>query len=214
MLYDVHTYKNYVDTNVNNIVNYTIDDSFERNINYSVGVHPWRIANDAFKNLEFDYITELATKDNVLAIGECGLDKLHPAMERQILFFEKHIALANRLDKPLIIHCVQSFERVAQLLRKANVPVIIHGVNNKIEKLKPFLDQGFYFSFGSTLLQEQSIARQSLLSIPIRQLLFETDDAEISISEIYHCAADLRKISFEELNLQVEQNVKKIFGWE
>ena len=214
MLYDCHTYRDQKNNSTVEIVNYEGSMAFSSSTLYSVGVHPWKVSSADYKDDLFENVLQHANYNNVVAIGECGLDKLHANMDRQISVFEKHIELANQLQKTLIVHCVQAFALVLDCLIKANVPVIIHGVNNKSEKLQPFVDRGYFFSFGPSILLPKSIARQTLLSIPDDQILLETDDSPLPIFKIYQEAAMLKNISMEELILQVEKNIKSVFAWQ
>jgi len=214
MFYDVHTYHLPKASNIVSVINYKSNMVFEENVFYSIGTHPWRVAETDFSKDEWNVIFQYASQKNIVAIGECGLDKLHANMDCQKEIFARHIELANRLQKPLIVHCVQAFEQTIQLLKNTKVSVIIHGVNNKLEKLQPFLDCGYFLSFGAALLKEKSVARKTLLSVPNTQLLLETDEADIPIATIYAEAARLKNMSLEKITLQLEQNVKQIFGWE
>ena len=81
----------------------------------SLGIHPWHIS-DKWRD-DLAAITILAKEDNVVAIGECGLDALKsPAqIEVQEEIFKAHIQLSEALQKPLIIHCVKAFDRLIAL---------------------------------------------------------------------------------------------------
>ncbi|WP_447640249.1 MULTISPECIES: TatD family hydrolase [Chitinophagaceae] len=214
MFYDCHTYKKAHDSNIVAIVNYKSGDVRDDHLLYSVGIHPWRAADDDFVSFELRVIEGLANRENVVAIGECGLDKLYANIERQKDIFRTHIKLANQLRKPLIVHSVRAFSDTETLLDKAEVPVIFHGVNNKINKLEFFLSHSYFFSFGAALLLKKSVVRDTLLSIPDDLLLLETDESEVSIQDVYHEAAQLKGITIDALVLQVERNIKEIFKWE
>lgn len=71
-----------------------------------VGIHPIDTHADVAVS-EFAGIKELARHPKVVAIGECGLDYFHSKPEDISLqkeLFEKHIALANEVEKPLMLH--------------------------------------------------------------------------------------------------------------
>ncbi|PZP50893.1 MAG: deoxyribonuclease [Pseudopedobacter saltans] len=214
MFYDCHTYRFNLSKDIVAIINYKCNDKFEDGYTYSVGIHPWRVAEQNFDMKAFVEIESFSNISNVVAIGECGLDKIVGNMELQIEIFKLHIDLANKLRKPLIVHCVQSFNLVATLLKSVKIPVVIHGINNKIEHLKPLLELDCYFSFGKSLLKEKSIAKETVKYIAENRILFETDEDDISIKDVYKQAALLKNISFEKITLQVEQNFKNVFRWE
>src|ERR1043165_590737 len=70
----------------------------------AVGFHPHE-AKDC-DDAAFAEIERLAKHEKVVAIGEAGLDYhyMHPPGETQIAVLERHIALAKKLGKPIIIH--------------------------------------------------------------------------------------------------------------
>lgn len=56
---------------------------------------------------DFSVLDQLANNPKVVAIGECGLDYFHSRPEeipKQREIFEKHIDLANKVGKPLMLH--------------------------------------------------------------------------------------------------------------
>src|SRR3569832_761927 len=74
------------------------------NVWCAVGFHP-HDAKDC-DDAAFAEIERLAGDEKVVAIGECGLDYLymHSPRDTQRAVLERHIDLARRLDKPVIIH--------------------------------------------------------------------------------------------------------------
>lgn len=173
---------------------------------YSLGIHPWRADEDTTP--EWKALQLSALHPQVLAIGETGLDKLHPADSgRQQQLFEQQVRLAEQVGKPLIIHCVKRANEVIAERRKrpATVPWIIHGFRGNRELAAQFLRHGFYLSFGEHYQEE------TLKSVPFDRLLIETDESTVSVSELYLRAARLLGIPVEELRRRIGQNVKTLF---
>jgi len=178
----------------------------------SLGLHPWYLEN---WELDFELLKELAVLPNVVAIGECGLDKLCKTdWHLQVAVFKKQIYLANSLDKPLVIHCVRAFPELIGVLQISpnESPVIIHGYNNKESTGKVLLDKGYYLSFGAAILKPESPAAGFLAQIDKERFFLETDDSGADIKEIYRRAALIRKCSEDELILQLEHNYKTVFN--
>lgn len=172
----------------------------------SLGLHPWFVKSsswqDAWGNLEV-----LAKLPQVIAIGECGLDRqITLPIDFQIEIFQKHIHLAESLRKPLVIHCVKAFAELIALKKsnKTSIPWVIHGFHKKIEVFQQLLKHDFYFSFGAAILSDRSPVIQAIANIPDGRFLLETDDREdISIEQIYDRAAALRQVSLETLQPQL-----------
>ncbi|BBC26338.1 TatD family hydrolase [Pseudanabaena sp. ABRG5-3] len=172
----------------------------------SLGLHPWFVKSsswqEAWGNLEV-----LAKLPQVIAIGECGLDRqITLPIDLQIEIFQKHIHLAESLRKPLVIHCVKAFAELIVLKKnnKTSIPWVIHGFHKKIEVFQQLLKHDFYFSFGAAILSDRSPVIQAIANIPDGRFLLETDDRQdISIEQIYDRAATLRQVSLETLQTQL-----------
>ena len=181
----------------------------------SLGLHPWFIKSssweDSWKNLE-----DLASLSQVVAIGECGLDRnIDLPLEIQTDIFKRHIELAEELQKPLVIHCVRAFSELIVLKKniKSSIPWIIHGFNKKSEVFQQLLKHDFYFSFGAAILSDRSPVINAIATIPDGKFLLETDDRiDITIEQIYDRAAALRQISVETLQTQLVETYHQLTG--
>lgn len=181
---------------------------------FSCGIHPWHISavneDPVMRELQ-----NIAQTKECLAIGECGLDKLAKAsIETQQHFFLLQVQLANELGKPLVIHCVRAFSELLNCLHHAEnqVPVIVHGFNNNENTARLLADEGFYFSFGKALLGYDSNAARALRVAGRRRILLETDDADVTIGQVYDKASELLGISGPILEAQVQQNFETAFN--
>ena len=214
MYYNVHTHPHSESEDVLFIEN--LYKNFDHEIDgrkVSMGLHPWYLDADNLDK-QFDNLAKNAGKSQVLAIGECGLDKLSSTdWNLQLKAFQLQIKLAQELKKPLIIHCVKAFNEVLSLLRVVKVPVIFHGVNNKLSLIQPVMDAGFYLSFGKSLLGGNAAILNTFKTTPLEQVFLETDDSDIDIREIYKSAAGIREISEKEIVLQLEKNFLNVFHY-
>jgi TatD DNase family protein len=179
----------------------------------SAGIHPWYITaspRELMKQLE-----TILDQPATIALGECGLDLLAESpMPLQEQVFMLQAELAMKLKKPMIIHCVKAADRIIATRKKMKltIPMIIHGFNNNSQTATELLKHGFYLSFGAAILRKNSNASKVVRDCPADKLFLETDDSGRSIIEIYKAAADLRGISKEELQRQIEKNFKHIFN--
>jgi TatD DNase family protein len=176
----------------------------------SIGIHP-RFPTDATRKLE--EIEMLAKLPNVLAIGECGLDKLcQTDWNTQVSLFEAQIAIALHNHKPIILHCVRAYEEIQAILSKTvlQTPVIFHGFNKSAELASRLTAKGYYLSFGAAILKNPRLGA-SLRAVPGARLFLETDDVEIPIEEVYLQAAQIRNQTLDSLILQLHENFRSIF---
>ncbi len=177
---------------------------------YSAGIHPWYI-KESMED-EISALKKALALRNVMAVGECGLDKICVTnFELQQKIFSIHIAWANEFQKPMIIHCVKAYDEVLEVLKKekVNVPVIFHGFNKSKELSNRIIDNGHYISFGKHLFRKN--LHQTFSDIPLQYVFFETDDSEIEIGEVYKIAAEIKDISLETLIKKIAENFNKIF---
>ncbi len=173
---------------------------------YSVGIHPWNI-NARVKD-EFEYLKEISSHPQIIAIGEAGLDKMIPVeLSFQEEVFGWQIKLSEELGKPLIIHSVKTSNEIIRLKKKYNPksPWIFHGFRGKKELAEQLIAHDIYLSFGEKY-QESAIS-----SIPLDHLLLETDESNKTITEIFEAAAKSRSIPVEQLITQVQQNISRLF---
>ena len=198
------------------IYNYCVGE-LNNNYNlFSAGIHPWFIKKDKIEE-QFAELKIISRQKNCLAIGECGLDKIKGAEHKlQEQVFIKQIQLAKDFNKPLIIHNVQFFQRILEICaqQKFSGKLIFHGFNSKIQNSeKIFSNQSIYFSFGKSILNQNSNATQLIKQLQKTKFLLETDDADFSIQEIYNKTAQLLSINLNELMLQMNQNFNFVFNY-
>jgi TatD DNase family protein len=179
---------------------------------FSAGIHPCYIPS---QNLEaqFMVLEECIADPWVLAIGECGLDKLSAfPMEVQLPVFLKQIELASNSKKPLIIHCVKAYEEIMHTLNITafHLPVLFHGFRKNIHLAKALTHKGYYLSFGAAL-QYPSV-QEVFAGLPMEYLLLETDDAQIPILQIYQWATEATGLPQESVILQMQNNASKFFN--
>lgn len=182
----------------------------------SVGLHPWYLNKASLADAVI-WLNEQAIQPGVMAIGEAGLDKTTDTpMELQAFAFQKCIAAAQKMQLPLLIHCVRAYEEVLQQLKSAfkgseTVPVIFHGFNRGPEVAQMLLRAGCYLSFGSALSAERSLAGKSLKITPPDRFFLETDVSDTSIDAVYDLAATLRGEDRGVLVQQMQENFEKVF---
>lgn len=156
---------------------------------YSVGIHPWRTAEiDSLDDLMYSLAAK-ALKENVVAIGEAGLDRLRGAdMDRQKEIFTAQARLAEQIGKPLVIHCVKAFDVLMALKKKLKPRQtwVVHGFRGKPETARQLLDAGISLSFGEKFNPE------ALRIVDDDRLYTETDESQIDIDSIHAKITDIR----------------------
>ena len=145
----------------------------------TAGVHP----HDS-RNCTMDTIAELrrlAALEQVVAIGECGLDFNRDFSPRplQEKWFEAQVALAEELQKPLFLHERDADQRFYDILTAArkSVPAVVHCFTGSHESLKTYLELGLHIGITGWICDERrgQLLRELVREIPLDRLMIETD---------------------------------------
>lgn len=141
----------------------------------AVGIHPHGASDSALTAM--GEIEECAVRENVVAVGETGLDyyrEFAPA-QAQIELFRRHIALARKTGLPLLIHTRTSIDDAIDILRQEDFHRgVFHCYSGSYEQACVILDMGFYLGFGGVLTfspKVQGVFRR----VPTDRILMETD---------------------------------------
>lgn len=212
--FNLHTHKFTNQPNVLELVNQYPQEFDDTIPFYSIGIHPWFIVKE---RIEADLVLiESKLKElNCLAVGECGLDKrIEVPMELQLLVFEKQLLLAQKHQKPVVLHCVAAFQEMIAIKKKLNisVPMLIHGFSKNVQVAKQLVDNGFYISFGKYLLLNKEL-EVVFKSVANNRFFLETDTVEEGIEAVYELAAQYKGISVEEIQELITSNYNEVFDF-
>lgn len=192
----------------------------------SCGISPNDIEDYSEENLQ--KIEEMAKNKKIVAIGEIGLD-YHwnkDNKEDQKELFIKQINIANKYDKPIIIHTRDAFLDTIEILK--NHPVknkgIFHCCPLNQELIKEGLKLGFYISFSGVITFKNSKPEGSVSMVPLDRILIETDspymspephrgkrNTSINVKYVAQKIAEIKGISLEEVAKATYNNTNKIF---
>lgn len=81
----------------------------------AIGIHPWYIS-DANNNA-IDKLRQILAKNPKLMVGEIGLDKYRPDMDRQIEIFCQQLYIATQMRRGVHIHCVGAWDKMQKILK-------------------------------------------------------------------------------------------------
>ena len=206
---DIHTHTTKTDGNLIQIVNLDLNQPCPEQGFYSYGIHPWALDSSDFQEeMPLQMLKERLQSPNVVALGEAGLDKFHADFERQMKVFERQIVLSENMKKPMILHDAKSHNEIVVLRKKhrAKQPWIVHGFNGTAQDAAQLTRQGIILSVGESLLYPDRKIYNSLKTIDLSRLFFETDMAEIGIEKVYEAAAKLWEMDIDALRAQIFRN--------
>lgn len=211
-LFNLHTHNFSKQENILELVNQYPWEFEDKIPFYSIGIHPWYI-NEERLDADLQIIEQKLVLHNCLALGECGLDKrIEIPLETQKKVFKAQILLAEKYQKPLVLHCVAAFQEIIQIKKelKVSVPMIIHGFSKNELTAKQLLDNGFYLSFGKYLVRNLEL-KTVFQSVPNDRFFLETDTIEESLEEVYALAANYKNCEIEEIKSIIKTNFEKVF---
>ena len=199
----------------------------------TAGIHPHNA--DSAKQEDFAEIEKIVTENpKIVAVGECGLDfdRMFSTRENQIRCLEKHIVLAEKLNKPLFLHereasgeFVKRFKKHPEICKKS----VVHCFTGGKTVLKQYLDMGFSIGITGWICDDRraSALREAVKIIPPDRIMLETDapfltpknisglDRTNVPQNIKYVAAEVArymKLPEEELIRHAKENTERIFG--
>ncbi|NCZ58175.1 MAG: TatD family deoxyribonuclease [Actinobacteria bacterium] len=197
----------------------------------AVALHPNEapVVDDLEKDLAV--IDRLASHPRVRAIGETGLDffRTEPVLQdRQIYSFKRHIEIAKRHKKALVIHDRDAHRAVLDVLESEGAPdnTVFHCYSGDAEMARECVEKGYVLSFAGTVtFKNAPQLREAVKLVPSAQLLVETDSPFLApmphrgslntpaqIPHIVRFIAQERGDDLVELTTSLSNNAERIFG--
>ncbi|NPC97397.1 TatD family hydrolase [Nocardioides sp. zg-DK7169] len=177
-------------------------------------------------------IEELAAAHpRVRAVGETGLDHFRTGEDgraAQVESFRRHIDLAKRLDKTLVIHDRDAHQEVLAVLEEEGAPPrwVMHCFSGDADFARACVDRGAYLSFAGTVtFRNAQPLRDALAVTPQDRVLVETDapyltphphrgatNASYLVPLTMRVMAEVRGEDLGELCAAVDANTERAFG--
>ncbi|HEX3070398.1 MAG TPA: TatD family hydrolase [Thermoanaerobaculia bacterium] len=192
----------------------------------AVGFHPHE-AKDC-DDAAFAEIERLAGEPRVVAIGECGLDYhyMHSTRETQIVVFERHLDLAQRIDKPIIVHNRESTDDMVSILTRSGARGILHSFTESEDVARKFIDTGYFISFsGIVTFRSAESLRVCARALPHDRVLIETDTPYLApvpfrgrdnepayVVKVAELLATLWGVPLDDVAAQTTANFEAAFG--
>ncbi|ALV23344.1 hypothetical protein ASO20_01595 [Mycoplasma sp. (ex Biomphalaria glabrata)] len=219
----------------------TIEDSkkvvetatVKKNIYAAIGVHPNYVLDNKISPNDIEILNELSKNKKVIAIGEIGLDYHYARSieqrKNQLITFTKQIELSLDKKLPVIIHCRDAWSDLVNVLRKyknKGIKGIVHCYSGDLSVAKELVQMGFYISFSGIITFKNAVEIREVVDwCPIQNLLIETDSPYLSpepyrgklnrpeyVVFVAKKIAEIKKITLDQLSLQLIDNVANILG--
>ena len=124
--------------------------------------------------------------DNVVAVGEIGLDYYHTKDNRdsQIELFERMLDLADKHDLPVIVHSRKAMQDTYDILKSHNVIGSMHCYQGSLEMARQFAKLGFYMGVGGPVTYSgNKKVKKMIKGVGACNILVETDSPYLAPEE-------------------------------
>jgi TatD DNase family protein len=164
------------------------------NLYPALGLHPCFLAEQ--QRAALDSLAQLCVNENLVAIGEIGLDFYKRAGQqskseshdptavkiRQINFFTEQLQIAKQHQLPVLIHALKAHDEVIRqlkLIRPAGG--IIHAFSGSYEQAVEYLKLGFKLGFGGAFTYPKATRLRALVGrLPLDAWVLETDAPDMT----------------------------------
>lgn len=203
----------------------------------SFGLHPYFVAQNEAATCEVALNDLAQILPLSSGLGETGLDFRKPYIknetenpeDRQIVFFENQIQLAQAFKKPLVLHVVHAHSEALKVLRiweADQVGGMVHAFNSSLEVAKQYLDLNFLISVGGAITYEKNNKLiDAVKVIPLEKLLLESDcpdqapqgwdqpeNSPLSVLLVAKAVAEIKQIPYELVLEKATENFKRLFN--
>jgi TatD DNase family protein len=193
-----------------------------------MGLHPCYVKENWETELAF--VEEWWEKRDFCAVGEIGIDLYWDKtfLEQQQEVFRRQLLLANRKNRPVVIHCRQSYHEIIAVLDqtpKQTPQGIFHCFSGTVEHAQELISRGFYLGIGGVVTYPKSGLDAVVREIPLEHIVLETDAPYLApvphrgkrnlpsyLRLVGEKVAAIKGVSLEEVATITTDNSKRIFG--
>ncbi|HAB53737.1 MAG TPA: hydrolase TatD [Ignavibacteriales bacterium] len=183
------------------------------------------------EDFDEEYYANLAGQDRVVAIGEIGLDYYRNGatkeLQREVLL--EQLSLAEKLKKPVMLHCREAHEDLLKTLKTwtlvGNKPLrgVLHSFSGTMAQAQQYLAMGFNLGFNGIITFARDYD-EVVRGMPLDKLLVETDCPYLTptpfrgkrnepsyVKYVAEKVAELRGVSVAEVAEVTTDNARKLF---
>lgn len=190
----------------------------------TLGIHPEDVLNYSVEDLKF--IEDNLSNKKIVAVGEIGLDYHYgkESRQEQIKLFESQLKMAERLNKPVVVHSRDATEDTINCLKKYKVKGVIHSFSGSLETARIYLKMGFLIGINGVITFKNCNLKDVIKEISLHNIVLETDSPYLTPtplrgskndpSKIIYIAkfvCELKNIELEELSKITNENIRRVF---
>ena len=197
----------------------------------TVGIQPNHVAEAT--PTAWDEVVALSRRSEVVALGETGLDRYwdRTPFDQQEDYFARHLELARKIDRAVVIHCREAEADTVRMLRAdfekhGLVRAVMHSFTGDLATAEACVQMGLFISFAGMLTYKNAQAlRDVAAKMPLERVLVETDCPYLAPvpnrgkrnepAYVVHTAAVLAEtlgVSIDVIAEHTTRNARKMFG--
>ena len=190
----------------------------------ALGIQPEEVENVNDNDLKF--IEEHINDEKIVAVGEIGLDyhwNIDKILQRKL--FLKQLDIANKYNKPVIIHSRDCIQETYNILKDYKLKGIMHCYSGSLEMAREFNKMGYLIGIGGVVTFKNAVKLVEVVKgIDLEYIVTETDSPYLSpepyrgkrnepknIKVIMKKICEIKGISYKELSDAVSSNVFGLF---
>lgn len=193
----------------------------------TIGFHPTEL--DDFKEEYFTFLEENIDNKKIVGIGEIGLDYHYEDTdkEKQIWVFNKQLEIAEKYNKPVIIHSRDSIQETYNILSRYKLRGSIHCFSGSVEMARLFVKLGYKLGIGGIVsFKTAKNIKEVVKDVSLSYILLETDSPYLAPEPyrgkknepaftpiIAEVISDLKGVSTTEVARATTSNAESIFDF-
>lgn len=194
----------------------------------AVGVHPDEVGE--LDEEKFLRMAELLDRDNIVAVGEIGLDYYWDKEKHDLQkeWFVRQLGLAREKEMPVIIHSREAAADTFEIMKQhaAGMKAVIHCYSYSPEMAREYVKMGYYIGVGGVVtFKNAKKLKQVVQEIPLESIVLETDcpylapvpyrgkrNCSLYLPYVAEQIAELKGTTVEEVIQQTEKNSRELYG--
>jgi len=147
----------------------------------ALGFHPTELVGMDESYLE--WLDMHVMDDKIVAVGEIGLDYHYDDTDKiiQTEYFKKQLSIAEKHNKPVIIHTRDAIQDTYDIVSEYNVVGSVHCFSGSVEMAKQFIKLGFFIGVGGICTYKNAKNILNVIkNIGLEYILLETDSPYLS----------------------------------
>ena len=223
------------DSGINRVINNGCDDKSNKEVLSllslypgfmygALGIHPEIV--DEYTESDMKFVEDHINDEGIIAIGEIGLD-YHWTKEnkdKQIELFDRQLSLAEKVNKPVIIHSRDATLDTIEVLKKHHVRGVMHAFNGSYETASIYIKMGLLLGVGGVITFKNCNLKDVIEKIDLSNIVLETDSPYLTptpyrgerndsshIMDIAKFVSELKGVSMDELSKETNGNIKRCF---